>query len=89
MRKREMTLEQAQDILAHIVSQRVRWGVQYDGGEIGLDKMMDAIVMLGQHENNELAELKEALTKANRQLAAANARETKLRNQIEELKNVE
>lgn len=72
-----MTLEQAQDILHHIVVQRERWGKQYDGGEIGLDKMMEAIVAIGQAENNELAVLREALTKANRQLAAANARKVK------------
>ena len=89
MRKREMTEEQARDILAHIVAQRVRWGVQYDGGEIGLDNLMEALVVLGQADNQAYADLKEELTKANRQLAAANARETKLRNDLEKLKNVE
>lgn len=72
-----MTLDQAQDILHHIVVQRERWGKQYDGGEIGLDKMMEAIVVIGQADNNELTELRASLTKANRQLAAANARQVK------------
>jgi len=87
MRSKDLTLDQAKDILAHIVSQRERWGAQYDGGEIGLDAIMEALVVLAQADNESYTDLKEELTKANRQLAAANARETKLKNEIQELKN--
>lgn len=87
MRNRELTLAQAQDILAHIVSQKERWGQQYDGSEIGLDAIMDALIVLAREDNQSYTALKDELTKANRQLAAANARETKLKKEIEELKN--
>lgn len=89
MRNKELTLDQAKDILAHIVSQKARWGVQYDGGEIGLDAMMDALIVLAQNDNEEVTELKAEITKLNRAAAASNARETKLKKTIEELKNGE
>lgn len=86
MRNKEITLDQAKDILAHIVSQRERWGVQYDGGEIGLEPIMDALIVLAKDGNQSDAEMREQITKLNRQLGAANARETKLKNEIKELK---
>lgn len=87
MRNRELTIEQAKDVLAHVVSQKERWGQQYDGSEIGLSALMDALVVLAKHDNQSYMDLKEDLTKANRQLAAANARETKLKRELEEAKN--
>jgi hypothetical protein len=87
MRNRDLTLDQAKDILAHIVSQRERWGVQYDGSEIGLEPIMEALITLAKHENQSDAEMREQITKLNRQLGAANARETKLKNELKELRD--
>jgi hypothetical protein len=87
VRHRDLTLDQAKDILAHIVSQKERWGVQYDGSEIGIDAIMEALITLAKHENQSDAEMREQITKLNRQLGAANARETKLKNEIKELKS--
>lgn len=86
MRNKELTLDQAKDILAHIVSQRERWGVQYDGGEIGLEPIMEALIVIAREQNNDSVDMKEQITKLNRQLGAANARETKLKNELQELK---
>ena len=84
--KIEMTEEKARNIVSHIVSQRIRWQQQYDGGEFTLGTLMDALVILAYSENEEAAELRKSLATANRQVGAANARETKRAKQIEELK---
>lgn len=86
MRNKELTLDQAKDILAHLVSQRERWGRQYDGSEIGLEPIMEALIVIAREENNDSVDQKEQITKLNRQLGAANARETKLKNELQELK---
>lgn len=77
MRNSELTYDQAMDILHHIVDMRLRWGKQYEAGDLGIDTVCDALIVLAQTENEEVASLKEQLTKANRQLAAANARAKK------------
>jgi septal ring factor EnvC (AmiA/AmiB activator) len=82
-----MNVEQARDILSHIVAQRVRWGKQYDAGDIGLDKVTDALVALAHEDSDETLELRKSLAKANRQVGAANARETKLKNKVKELED--
>lgn len=82
----DMTLEQAQDHLAHIVAQRVRWGKQYDASDIGIDKITDALVRLAFAENTETAELRKELALSNRQNGATGAREAKLKKQVESLK---
>ncbi len=85
--KIEMTEEQARDILAHIVAQRIRWGKQYDGSEFGYMRLIDALVVLAYAENNETAELRASLATANRQEGAGRAREGKLKKKVENLEN--
>lgn len=82
----DMSLEQAQDIMAHIVGQRVRWGKMYDGSDIGLAKMMNALVVLAQNDGHEVTEVRKGLATANRQIGAHKAREAKLKKQVEGLK---
>jgi hypothetical protein len=86
LEKIEMTEDQARDIVAHIVTQRIRWGKQWDASEIGLPKLTDALVLLAYADNAEAAELRKSLATANRQVGAANAREARNRSQIEDLK---
>ena len=80
-----MELEKAQDILAHVVAQRVRWGNMWDASEIGLDKLTDALIAISQGDVSEAADLRQSLATANRQTGAANARETKLKKKITKL----
>lgn len=82
----DLSYAQAVDILNHVVTQKERWGKQYNGSEMGVDTLMDALIVFAKADNEQYAELKSELSKANRQLAAANARETKLKKQIETLK---
>lgn len=83
----DLSYAQAVDILNHVVTQKERWGKQYNGSEMGVDTLMDALIVFAKADNEQYAELKAELSKANRQLAAANARETKLKKQIETLKS--
>lgn len=76
----DLSYAQAVDILNHVVTQKERWGKQYNGSEMGVDTLMDALIVFAKADNEQYAELKAELSKANRQLAAANARETKLKN---------
>lgn len=85
LEKIDMTLSQAQDHLAHIVAQRLRWGKQYDASEIGIDRLTDALVLLAYAENGEAAELQKQLTSANRAAGAGKAREAKLSKRIDTL----
>ena len=82
----DLSYAQAVDILNHVVTHKERWGKQYNGSEMGVDTLMDALIVFAKADNEQYAELKAELSKANRQLAAANARETKLKKQIETLK---
>lgn len=82
----DLSYAQAVDILNHVVTQKERWGKQYNGSEMGVDTLMDALIVFAKADNEQYAELKAELSKANRQLVAANARETKLKKQIETLK---
>lgn len=75
----DMSPERAADIVSHVVSNRLRWGKQYDGSDILRSDLLDALVEIAYGQNSEAAELREELTKVRRQLAAANAREAKLK----------
>lgn len=74
-----MTPEKAADIVSHVVANRLRWGKQYDGSDILRSDLLDALVVIAQNGNNAEGELREELTRLRRQLAAANAREAKLK----------
>ena len=82
----DLTIDQAKDILAHVVSQKERWGLQYDAGDIGLSGLMDALIVIAKEDNEAYTSLRAELTKANRALGASNARETKLKNELKELR---
>lgn len=79
LRNSDLTPERAADIVSHVVSQRLRWGKQYDGSDILRADLLEALVIIAQSENAVEAELREELTRVRRQLAAANAREAKLK----------
>lgn len=87
----EMTEERARDIVSHVVAQRLRWGKHYAGDDIngGMTSVFDALILLAYAENDETKELRDSLAKANRQLGAAKARETKLRKQLKEQEDVD
>jgi len=74
------TQEQAEDMLAHIVAQRARWGKHYTGDDIGLHRLMDVLVALAQGESNRMAAVQEEMTLLRKQLAASGARETRWKN---------
>ena len=80
-----LSIEQAQDIVAHVVTNRVRWGQMYDGGDIGLSKMMDALIVIAQSDSHEVGEVRKGLATANRQIGAHKAREAKLTKKVENL----
>ena len=78
----------AKEIIKHVADQRVRWGKLYLGDDIPWEQVMDALVWLSDQLDIMQHDLvpKADLTAANRKLAAAAARETKLRNDLKELK---
>lgn len=73
----DMTPERAHKICADVAAQRLRWGKQYTGDDIGIHNLLDALVVLASEGNKEDAGLREQITLLNRQLAAAKAREAK------------
>jgi hypothetical protein len=73
----EMTVETAQQLFAHIVSQRNAGGMHYRGDDVGIHKIIDAIVVIAHHGNKADADLRAQLTLANRQLGAYKARDAK------------
>ena len=78
----QMTLEQARAVVAETVAMRLQWGKMFSAKDIGEARLLDALVVFAQHEGKHDAELKEQLTKANRQLGAALAREKKYRKKL-------
>jgi len=81
----ELSYEQAEDVLHAVTANRIRWGRLYDAGDIGVAKLCDALVVIAHGENRVEKELRTSLTLANRQLAAAGAREGKLKKRLAEL----
>lgn len=82
-----MDAETAQNLVLHIVREKERWGKHYDASDIGLESLLQALVFMSKEGSQETKDLREAVKLLNRQLAASNARETKLKKQIEVLKN--
>lgn len=78
----QMTLEQARAIVAEATAMRLQWGKMFQAKDIGEARLLDALVVFARHEGQHDAELKEQLTKANRQLGAALAREKKYRKKL-------
>ena len=86
LNRKEMTFERAEDIVAHVARERERWGKHYTGDDIGLAEILDALIYIFNHESQREKELKDSQTLLNRQLAAANAREARMKKQIAVLK---
>jgi septal ring factor EnvC (AmiA/AmiB activator) len=82
-----LSIEQAQDLVSHVVANKVRWGKMYNGDDLGLEKILDALIVIAQSDSHEVAEVRKGLATANRQVGAHKAREAKLTKQIEGLKN--
>lgn len=80
-----MSYEQAEDIVHSVVVNRIRWGKMYDGSDIGFKKLCDALVVYAHSDNKKEAELRDSLTRSNRQLAAALAREARWKKKLAEL----
>ncbi len=69
-----LTLDEATNIVSHVVASRLKWGKHYDGSDLGYAKILDALVAIAQTENSETTELRKELAAANRRVGAANAR---------------
>lgn len=80
-----MDINEAKNILSHIVAQTVRWGKQYDGSDIGLAKLMAALLVVAKEDNSEVTALRKELATSNRQKGAGEAREMRYKKRIEEL----
>jgi len=80
----EMTEDRARDIVSHVVANRLRWGKYYQGDDIdgGITAVFDALILLAYAENDTTKELRDTITKLNRQLGASKARETQLKKRL-------
>lgn len=87
--RQDKRLEKAKALIEDIVALQKRWGKHGGLGAHHPDQVLDALVVV--HEGGYLgrgddaAELRAALTLANRQLGASKAREIKLKSRIKEL----
>ena len=82
-----MTADRAADIVSHIVREKERWGKHYDASDVGLEAMMQALVFMAKEGSEETQNLRESVKLLNRQLAASNARETKLKRELKEARD--
>ena len=73
----DMTIERARQIVTDVVKGRNQFGKWYVADDVGIHNLLDALIVIAHTENKADADLREQLTKANRQLAAAKAREAK------------
>ena len=84
-----MTIDEARALVAAAIEQRNKWGKHFGNKDLH-PEFLDALVELDETEGAEVAVMREALaeerTLANRQLGAAKARETRMKNQIAALK---
>ena len=75
--KKSMDKETAKGMVEHAVVQKARWGKQWDGTEIGLENLLEALVVL-YGEDIGKTETKDAeVVKLSRQLNASKAREAR------------
>ncbi len=81
-----LTQDEAADVVSHVTAQRVRWQKQYDAGDIGMHKLLDALVIISKGESSTEAELRKTIVLSSRQLGASKSRETKLKKQVLSLK---
>jgi len=78
MKDESMTLERAENLVAHVIKERARWGKLYDGTSLDLNQVLDALVFLHENESQEVLDLRKSLATSNRQLGASKAREARL-----------
>ena len=73
-------------IVAAVIAGRIRWGTAYGTGEFSVSEITEALVR--QYEAGEIIgqEAAQELLKVKRQLTASQAREAKLKKEIERLK---
>jgi hypothetical protein len=71
-----MTPEKAIEIINEVVAMRARWGKQFRTADLNPD-ILDALAVYVEAARLTIDEYKAELAKANRQVAAANARATK------------
>lgn len=79
-----MDLIKAKEMVRDIAENRKRWGKMYDTSCYDVNDLMDALTVLSNHLDVVSKDLvpKSELTKANRQLAAAVAREAKAKSKL-------
>lgn len=77
----------ANRLVAAVVAGRQRWGQSYGTGEFTSDQILDALVEMHQNGEIEADTAHEDLVRVKRQLTASQAREAKLKKQVEKLKD--
>ena len=84
----EMTYEEAQDVVSHVVAERLKWGKMYKASDIGMFKILDALAAMAKGASDDFAEgdLRKSLATANRQLGAAKARAVQAKTTIADLR---
>lgn len=89
LQREAFTQEEAEDLVKHVVRERERWGKHYTGDDIGIDKILDCLIFMSTAETAEVRELRETVTRLNRQGAAYKAREARYKKLLAEAKGVE
>lgn len=75
-----------QEFISNVLADKKRWGKLYTNQDVPVNELLEALAQLaGEQDVLELVP-KAALTKANRQITAAKAREGRLRKEVESLK---
>jgi len=87
-----VNIEKAKIMVKHVASDRKRWGKNADFGSYHQADVLDALVMIHDEgyldfQGEDFAEMKKALTKANRQRAAADARAKKYHQEVDYLQS--
>ena len=86
LQRESFTQEEAEDLVKHVVRERERWGKHYTGDDIGVDKILDCLIFMSTAETAEVKELRETVTRLNRQGAAYKAREARYKKLLGEAK---
>ena len=88
LQRESFTHEQAADLVAHVVRERERWGKHYTGDDIGIDTILDCLIFMAQEGTEDVREMRDTITRLNRQAAAYNAREARYKKLLDEKKGV-
>ena len=74
------TLEDARQVVAYVAENRIRWGKQYTGDDVGIHKLMDALKLLAQEDNERITGRDDEIAALNRTIGAAKGREARNEN---------